>query len=455
MSIKTINPTTGNVIKNYDTLSEDALTKIIDQSHNAYTDWSNRRIDERAKLFFNVAQMLLDNKESYGKLITTEMGKPIKSAMEEVEKCAFVCRHYAENTENYLANRLIKTEMSKSYVAYRPLGIIFAIMPWNFPFWQVFRFAAPSLMAGNTALLKHAPITTGCGLEIENIFKQAGFPPYVFQTVVIENDLAAKVIQHDKVVATTLTGSNATGKKVGAQSVSQLKKVVLELGGSDPYIILEDADLNKAAEAVVQSRLSNAGQSCIAAKRILAVSAIRDALQNKILEKIDRYKMGDPMNVDVNLGPMAREDLRAHLHEQIQQSVEKGAKVVRGGNLPQNPGFYYPPTVLIDVTKGMPAYDEELFGPVITFIDAKDEKDAIRIANETPFGLGGAVFTEDVKRGEHIAVNEIHAGSVCVNDFVRSDPRLPFGGIKQSGFGRELSAEGIHEFVNIKTITVK
>ncbi len=454
-TITTINPTTANVIQTYSLSSEKEAVQMIERAHHSFLAWSTVPMSERAKYFMNVADILLANKEKYAELITTEMGKPFKSAIAEIEKCAWVCRHFAEHAAHYLTPRTIKTEMKKSYVAYAPLGIIFAIMPWNFPFWQVFRFAAPSLMAGNGAILKHAPITTGCGLEIEKIFKEAGFPDYLFQTMVIDNDVAASVICHPKIAAITLTGSDQAGKKVASIAGSALKKVVLELGGNDPYLILEDADLELAAEAVMASRMSNAGQSCIAAKRLLAVNIIREPFQQTILEKIKKYNMGNPMDPHVTLGPLAREDLRTHLHQQISASVEQGAKVLMGGFIPDGIGFYYPPTVLINVKKGMPAYHEELFGPVITFIDVDDEKQAIEIANESHFGLSAAIFTKNIERGEEIAHHHIHAGTVFVNDFVRSDPRLPFGGIKNSGIGRELGEEGIHEFVNIKTIGIK
>jgi succinate-semialdehyde dehydrogenase/glutarate-semialdehyde dehydrogenase len=309
-------------------------------------------------------------------------------------------------------------------------------------------------MAGNSALLKHAPITTGCGLEIEALFRQAGFPENIFRALVIDNNMTEQVIHHPYISAVTLTGSNQTGKIVGAIAGSALKKIVLELGGSDAYIILEDADLDAAAEAVLTSRMNNAGQSCIAAKRILAVQPIRKQVQKILLDKLKRYQFGDPMDPAIQIGPLAREDLRAHLHEQVRTSVNQGAKILVGGIVPKGPGFYYPPTVLVEVKKGMPAYDEELFGPVITFIDAANEQEAVAIANGSQFGLSASIFTQNQKHGEAIALNALQAGTVFVNAFVRSDPRLPFGGIKGSGFGRELACEGIHEFVNIKTIGI-
>lgn len=455
MTIKTINPATGEVINTYTEMRFDEVEKIIDQCHQAFLSWSRLSFSERGIKMQKLTEILHENKNKYGELISKEMGKPINSAISEIEKCAWGCRHFAENAEKYLAPHEIKTDMSKSYVTYKALGIVYAIMPWNFPFWQVFRFAAPAIMAGNGALLKHAPITTGCGLEIEKIFQQAGFPENLFRTLILDNETSEKVIKNPKIAAITLTGSDRTGKIVGCQAAGSLKKVVLEMGGSDPYVILEDADLEAAATAAVSSRLNNSGQVCIAAKRLIAVAPIRNEFEKLVLKKIEAYAMGDPLDPNVKLGPLARQDLRETLHKQVQESIKQGAKLDKGGVIPDGPGYYYPPTVLTQVKKGMPAYEEELFGPVISFIDAKDEKEAIMIANDTKYGLSAAVFTKDVKRGERIAADEIHAGTVFVNEYVRSDPRLPFGGIKGSGFGRELAAEGIREFVNIKTVAIK
>ncbi|CAN5374001.1 NAD-dependent succinate-semialdehyde dehydrogenase [soil metagenome] len=455
MSIQTINPATGKVISTYQEMSEQEVNTIINACHQSFLLWSQQDFAERGKKMLKAAEILLNNKDKYASLITQEMGKPISQAKAEIEKCVWVCRHFAESAADYLALRNIQTNMSKSYVAYKPLGIVFAIMPWNFPFWQVFRFAVPALMAGNAALLKHAPISTGAGLAIEQIFKQAGLPENLFRTLLLTNKLAEKVIENPHIAAVTLTGSDRTGKIVGSHAAGSLKKVILEMGGNDPYLILADADLELAAEAAVSSRMNNAGQVCIAAKRLIAVEPIREAFEKLVLQKLSNYTHGDPTHIDTKLGPLARQDLRDTLHHQVTESVNLGAQVILGGTLPENPGFYYPPTVLTNVKKGMPAYDEELFGPVITFIDAKDEAEAIQIANDTKYGLSAAIFTKDQQRGEKIAADEIHAGTVFVNDLVRSDPRLPFGGVKNSGFGRELSAEGIREFVNIKTIAVK
>ncbi len=450
-----ISPATGKVFASYDEQSIDKTIAIIESCQQAYLKHRPISFAERAEKMRNAAIILRKNKHQYAELMANEMGKPVTAGVAEIEKCAWVCEHYAEHAADYLAPRQIKTEMQKSFVSYQPRGIVFAIMPWNYPFWQVFRFAAPCLMAGNAALLKHAPISTGTGLAIEAIFKQAEFTDNVFRTLIIDNNVAAQVIQHPLITAVTLTGSERAGKVVGALAAGALKKVVLELGGSDPYVILEDANLEKAAEAIVVSRMNNSGQVCIAAKRVIVVKPVRDTLQKLIMEKVQRYQMGDPLNQQTNFGPMAREDLRAELHKQVEQSIAAGAKCEIGGKVPAMPGFYYPPTVLSNVKKGMPAYDQELFGPVIVFIDAKDEKEAIQIANDSAYGLGGAVFTEDLVKGERIATHEIQVGACFVNTFVASDPRLPFGGIKNSGYGRELSAEGIREFVNTKTVAIK
>ncbi|KTD17148.1 NAD-dependent succinate-semialdehyde dehydrogenase [Legionella jordanis] len=453
-TISTINPATEEVIKNYPVLHEEQVASLIEAGHLSFNVWKKTSFAQRKQLMLRLARLLKEQKDELALLITTEMGKPISSAKAEIDKCAWVCEHYAEHAEEYLEPRLVKTEMKKAMVCYQPLGIVFAIMPWNFPFWQVFRFAAPSIMAGNAAILKHAPISTGTGNKIADLFKEAGFPEHLFQHFVLDNDLAAKVIENNKIIAVTLTGSEKAGSIVASNAASHLKKAVLELGGSDPYLVLEDADLDQAATAIVSSRLNNTGQVCIAAKRVIAVEPIHDALIDKIKKLMANYKMGDPLNESTNLGPMAREDLRASLHEQVQKSIKAGAQLVEGGEIPKCKGFYYPATLLLNVKKGMPAFDEELFGPVIAIIKVRDEAEAIQLANDSPYGLAAAVFTQDLERGESIARNDIQAGACFVNAFVASDPRLPFGGIKRSGYGRELSREGILEFVNTKTVAV-
>ena len=455
MHIQTINPATGKVITTYQQMDKMTVDRIIDRTHQAFLQWRNTNFAERAKILLNIAATLGKNKQIYADLMTQEMGKPIRFSLAEIEKCQKVCQFYAENAEKFLAPVAVPTEKTKSYVTYRPLGIIFAIMPWNYPFWQVFRFAAPNLMAGNAVLLKHAPICTGTGLVIEKLCLEAGLPEAVFRTLVLDNDLAARVIQHKYVKGVTLTGSPRAGSIVGAAAAASLKKVVLELGGSDPYLVLADADLPKAAKTCVASRLNNSGQVCIAAKRIIIVDEVREEFEKLVLKELENYRMGDPTQPETNLGPLARADLRDNVHSQVETCIQKGAKLITGGKIPAQPGFYYPPTVLTHITEDMPARTEEIFGPVIALINAKNEHDAIRIANDSEYGLSAAVFTQNIARGEEIAANEIQAGSCFVNDLVSSDPRLPFGGINHSGFGRELGEAGIREFTNIKTICIK
>ena len=403
----------------------------------------------------NAASVLKNRKEGLANLMTLEMGKPLAQSRAEVEKCSWVCDYFAENAEKFLEDQVIKTDASKSFVTFEPIGVVLAVMPWNFPFWQVFRFAAPNLMAGNSGVLKHSSNVMGCALAIENIFKEAGFPENLFRTLVISSKNVAGVIKNRVIKAVTLTGSTAAGVSVAKAAGEQLKKTVLELGGSDPYLVLEDADLDKAADTCVNSRLLNGGQSCIAAKRFIVVESIYNEFEKIFVEKMKSKKMGDPFDESNNLGPQARNDLRDELHQQVRKSVEKGAKILLGGEVPAGKGAYYPPTVLTEVKKGMPAYDEELFGPVAALIKVKNEEEGIRVANDSTFGLGAAVFTRDIAKGERIAQKELAAGSCFVNEFVKSDPRLPFGGINESGYGRELSVFGIREFVNIKTVYIK
>jgi succinate-semialdehyde dehydrogenase/glutarate-semialdehyde dehydrogenase len=384
-----------------------------------------------------------------------EMGKPIRQGRSEVEKCAWVCEYYADNALEMLQPEKIATDAGNSFVTFRPLGVILAIMPWNYPFWQVFRFAAPGLMAGNAAVLKHASNVPGCALAIEDVFNKAGFPENLFRNVLISGEQTKGVIEHPLIKAVTLTGSNFAGQAVASTAGKLLKKSVLELGGSDPYIVLEDADLQSAAKTCVESRLLNSGQSCIAAKRFVVIEDVRRRFEDMFIAYMQTKKMGNPMEEDIDIGPQARFDLRDDLHRQVAQSIEKGAKCLLGGEIPNGKGAYYPATVLSGIQKGMPAYEEEVFGPVAAIISVKDEREAIQVANDTSFGLGAAIFTEDLERGERIATYELEAGCCFVNAFVKSDPRLPFGGIKSSGYGRELSHYGIKEFVNIKTVYVQ
>lgn len=455
MPIETVNPATGEVIKRYPTQSITDVDAIIQRAHEAFLRWRQTSFADRAAKMRTVAQILLTKKQEFAHLISTEMGKPLAMATAEIEKCARACEHFAEHAALYLQPKPVKTELTKSYIDYQPTGVIFAIMPWNFPFWQVFRFAAPNLMAGNVGILKHAPITTGCGLAIQQIFTDAGFPSHIFSTIIIDDKDAAHVIQHPRIAGVTLTGSQRAGRAVAELAGHALKKVVLELGGSDPYLILADADLDQAVDACVTARMNNSGQVCIAAKRTIIVDSIYRAFTDKLLKKIAEYPVGNPLDENTRLGPLARADLRDTVAHQVDASVAKGALLLAGGKPASGKGFYYPPTVLGHVTPGMPAFDEEIFGPVIALISAADEADAIKLANQSTFGLSAAVFTRDITRGEKIAAEQLEVGTCVVNGIVSSDPRLPFGGTKQSGFGRELSEEGIREFMNIKTICVK
>jgi succinate-semialdehyde dehydrogenase / glutarate-semialdehyde dehydrogenase len=450
--IKSINPTTDEDIQFYREMDEVETDRIITSTDKSFEKWKRTSFSERADKMKFAGEILRKKKEILSVLMTVEMGKPIIQSRSEIDKCALVCDYFAENAEKYLHDEKVETEATNSFITFQPLGVILAIMPWNFPFWQVFRFAAPNLMAGNAGVLKHSSNVTGCGLAIEDIFREAGFPENLFRTLVVPSKDIDKIIRHDKIKAVTLTGSTVAGKSVAGIAGSVLKKSVLELGGSDPYIILEDADLDNAAEICVNSRLINSGQSCIAAKRFIIVNQVYNKFEELFTTKMRSKIMGDPMKEETNVGPQARDDLREDLHKQVMNSVKYGAKVLVGGNIPKSKGAFYPPTVLTNIQAEMPAYKEELFGPVASLIKAKDEGDAIRIANDTTFGLGGAVFTQDNARGERIAREELNAGNCFVNDFVKSDPRLPFGGVKESGYGRELSEMGIKEFVNIKTV---
>jgi succinate-semialdehyde dehydrogenase/glutarate-semialdehyde dehydrogenase len=388
----------------------------------------------------------------FARLMGEEMGKPVRDGRGEAEKCAWVCDYYAEHAERFLAPEAVETDARESFVTFQPLGVVLAVMPWNFPFWQVFRFAAPALMAGNTAVLKHASNVPGCALAIEDIFRQAGFPVNVFRSLLVGSSQVNSIIENPLVRAVTLTGSTPAGRAVAARASQMLKKSVLELGGSDPYIVLDDADLDLAAATCASSRLINSGQSCIAAKRFVVTEKNRAAFERRFVERMKSARMGDPLDEATQVGPQARVDLRDDLHRQVEQSMARGASLLLGGERPDGPGAFYPPTVLTGVGPGMPAYDEELFGPVAAIIPVAGEEEAIRVANDSVFGLGAAIFTRDIDRGRQLAAERIDAGTVVVNTFVRSDPRLPFGGVKESGYGRELSHYGIKEFVNIKTV---
>jgi succinate-semialdehyde dehydrogenase/glutarate-semialdehyde dehydrogenase len=454
MVMVALNPADGSLIRTYEETPDIEVEAHVALAHLAHLDWKKTPFSYRSELMHRVARILRERSREFGELMTLEMGKPIAGAVAEAEKCAWVCEYYANGAEAFLADQEVETDAGRSFVTFQPIGVVLAVMPWNFPFWQVFRFAAPNLMAGNAGLLKHASNVPGCALAIQEIFEEAGFPGGLFRSLLVPGNRLNGLIENPLVRAMTLTGSTPAGKAVAAKAGECLKKTVLELGGSDPYVILEDADLDAAASTCALARLINSGQSCIAAKRFIVVEAVREAFEEKFLAAMKAAKMGDPMEEDTLVGPLARVDLRDELHNQVIESIGAGARCILGGKVPAGYGAYYPPTILTDVVPGMPAYDEELFGPVASVIPVKDEAEALRVANDTVFGLGAAVFTQDIERGTRIAVEELEAGACFVNTFVRSDPRLPFGGVKESGYGRELSPFGIREFVNIKTVWV-
>ena len=454
MAIESINPATGECIARYEEHTDEQVGEILERAHAAQRAWRHVSLQQRAASMHAAAGVLRERSDEYARLMAQEMGKPVREGRAEVDKCAWVCDYYADNAARFLADEPVETDARESFIAYQPLGIVLAVMPWNFPFWQVFRFAAPNLMAGNAGVLKHASNVFGCALAIEQVFRDAGFPEDLFKALLISSRRVEGVIEHPRVRAVTLTGSTPAGKAVASAAGAVLKKSVLELGGSDPAVILADADLQQAVQACATSRLINAGQSCIAAKRFVVVEAVREEFEGLFVQAMRQRRVGDPLQEDTDVGPLARPDLRDELHRQVRDSVARGARLLLGGEVPERPGAFYPPTVLSDVAPGMPAYEEELFGPVAAIIPARDEADALRIANDTVFGLGASVFTGDLERGRRIATEELEAGCCFVNTFVRSDPRLPFGGIKESGYGRELSEVGIREFVNIKTVYV-
>jgi succinate-semialdehyde dehydrogenase/glutarate-semialdehyde dehydrogenase len=447
------NPATGEVIARYKETPREEVDKILSTLLSAFQAWRRTDFTSRATAMRKASALLRERQDPLARLMALEMGKPLAQGQAEIQKCASGCDFYADNAEKFLGFEPIKTEFAKSFVAYVPLGVILAIMPWNFPFWQVFRAVAPALMAGNAVLLKHASNVFGCAQAIDDLLRDAGFD--LFRSVVVGSDRVRELIEHPVIRAVTLTGSTAAGSAVAAQAGAALKKTVLELGGSDPYVVLEDADLESAAETCVTSRLINTGQSCIAAKRFIVIESVRPQFEHLVVEKMQARRLGNPLEEGAALGPLARRDLCLSLQKQVDASVAAGARILLGGKYKETTTAFYPLTALTGVHTGQAAYHEEMFGPVAAIIGARDEAEAIRVANDTSFGLGAAVFTRDRARGERIATADLEAGCCFVNDFVRSDPRLPFGGIKQSGYGRELAVFGIREFVNIKTVAVK
>ncbi|RKZ17510.1 NAD-dependent succinate-semialdehyde dehydrogenase [bacterium] len=453
MAYETINPATGELIESFASATGEEIDAALDTASARFAQWRLTTLAERAALMRNAATVLEERAADWARIMALEMGKPVSEGEAEARKCAWVCRYYADEAEGFLTPEPRESDGSAAWVRYDPLGPILAIMPWNFPFWQVFRFAAPALMAGNVGLLKHASNVPQCALAIEEVFTQAGFPEGCFRSLLVGSNAVAPIIADDRIVGVTLTGSNAAGEQVAAAGGRAMKKMVMELGGSDPFIVLEDADVAAAAAVAVQGRCLNTGQSCIAAKRFIVHEAVHDQFVQAFVAGMAARRMGDPMQPDVNVGPMARVDLRDELADQVQRSVAAGARVALGGEVPDKPGAWYPPTVLVDVRPGMAVADEETFGPVAAVMRVGSEEEALEIANSTEFGLGASLWTGDPERAQRL-VPEIQAGAVFVNGMVKSDPRLPFGGVKKSGFGRELSREGIREWVNTKAVWV-
>jgi succinate-semialdehyde dehydrogenase/glutarate-semialdehyde dehydrogenase len=453
MAIRSISPTTGETLKTFSALSAEQIEEKLKLAANTFHTYRNTSFADRSRMMLRAAEILDAEKQGLSKLMTTEMGKPLKAAVSEAEKCAWVCRYYAENAERHLADQIVETNARKSYVRFQPLGPVLAVMPWNFPFWQVFRFAAPALMAGNVGLLKHASNVPQCALAIEEIFSRAGFPTGAFQTLLIGSEAVEGILNDVRVVAATLTGSEPAGRSVAGIAGKQIKKTVLELGGSDPFIVMPSANLELAVTTAVKARTINNGQSCIAAKRFIVAAEIYGEFERRFVSQMEALRIGDPMEESTDIGPLATPQILDDLDEQVKNAVASGARVVTGGKRPNRPGNFYEPTVLVNVDPASPVSCEEIFGPVAMLFRVANVDEAIRLANATPFGLGSAAWTNDANEQSRF-IEELEAGSVFINGMVASDPRLPFGGVKHSGYGRELAEFGIREFVNIKTVWI-
>ncbi len=454
MAIATVNPATGQLVKSFEPLTDSQIEEKLQRAADTFSKYRKVPFAERARMMLKAGAILESEKESYARIMTTEMGKTFRSAVDEAVKCAWVCRYYAENAERFLADEVVETSASRSYIRYQPLGAVLAVMPWNFPFWQVLRFAAPALMAGNVGLLKHASIVPQSALMIEDLFRKAGFPEGAFQTLLIGSQKVEKILDDPRVAAATLTGSEGAGVQVGMAAAKRIKKVVLELGGSDPFIVMPSANLEAAVTTAVKARIFNNGQSCIAAKRFIVAEKIADEFERKFVSKMEALKVGDPFDEKTELGPLATADGVTDLDRDVQKTIKAGARVLTGGKPLQRPGNFYAPTVLTNIPKDSPAYREELFGPVASVFRAKDLDHAIQIANDSRFGLGASAWTNDKNERERF-INDLESGMVFINRMVASDPRIPFGGVKWSGHGRELGAHGIREFTNIKTVWIE
>ena len=454
MQLDSINPKNNQLIDSWDIHSVDEVNDILDKANSAFFEWKNTQLSFRINCLESISELLRDRSKEYGVLMSDEMGKPLSQGIAEIEKCAWLCDYFSQNAPDFLSSKNIETDNHKSLITFQPIGLVLGVMPWNFPFWQVFRFAVPSLIVGNGAVLKHASNVQGCAIAIENCFIDAGYYENIFSNLRIPGNRVDTVIENPNIAAVTLTGSTSAGRAVAKKAGECLKKTVLELGGSDPYVIFDDADIDTAVDACIAGRILNTGQSCIAAKRLIVTKRNEAEFIEKLKNKLSLKTMGDPLD-DVDIGPMVSQSAREEVKDQVKRTIESGATLVAGGTKPDIEGSYYPLTILTGVKPGMAAFDEEIFGPVFTVVSAKDNDEAINLANKTEFGLGSAIFTKNIKKGEEIAKTKMQSGVCCVNDFVKSDPRLPFGGIKMSGYGRELSNYGMMEFVNIKTIVVK